>query len=174
MRIVLLRSVDKLGIAGDSVVVRPGYYRNFHGPRGLAVLATPGNHKIVESRRKKLNEVVLAERSEAEKLRDSLKGLELLFTLRANDKGQLFGAVTNADVTQGLKDKGWDFDRRKVELGGNIKTLGMHHARVRLYPEIHADINIKVERLLLPGEVHDEPEAAPAAAEPVAAEAAAE
>ena len=179
MKVVLLRSVDKLGIAGDSVDVRAGYYRNFLGPRELAVLATEGNLKLVESRRKKLATIVSGERAEAAKARETLHGVEVTFSLRANDKGQLFGAVTPSDIAAALNAKGHAIDRRKLELGGSLKTLGTHQARVRLYPEIVADIIVKVERLLTPGEEAEMAAAAAdaekkAKAEPVAAAASAE
>ncbi len=177
MKVVLLRSVDKLGIAGDSVDVRAGYYRNFLGPRQLAVMASEGNLKLVESRRKKLQAVVARERSEAERARDTMSGVELTFQLRANDKGQLFGAVTPSDVVAALHAKGYDIDRRKIELGGSVKTLGKHKARVRLYPEIAAEIILIVERLMTPAEqaeaeaVAAAAAAAAAAAQPAAASA---
>lgn len=152
MKIVLLKSVDKLGTAGETVNVRPGYYRNFLGPRGMAVLATEANIKLVESRRKVLEAIVVKERSEAETVRAGINGKEVKFQLRANDKGQLFGAVNSVMVGEELHKLGFDIDRRKIEIGEQIKTLGPHKVRLRLYPEIFAEISVVVERALLPGE----------------------
>ncbi|MDX2174886.1 MAG: 50S ribosomal protein L9 [Candidatus Sumerlaeia bacterium] len=156
MRIILMRSVDKLGTAGDSVDVRPGYYRNYLGPRGIAVVETDGNRRMVESRRKFLEAIVIRERGDAEKLRETIQGVSLEFSLRANDKGQLFGSVTTQDITEAFAAKGFEIDRRKVELGHPIKTLGEHKIRLRLYPGITSENIVSVTRLLQAGEMDPE------------------
>lgn len=163
MKIVLLQSVDNLGIAGEAVEVRPGYYRNYLGPRGIALPATKGNLKLVEAQRKRLEAQVAREKSEAHQLRDLLHGTALEFHLRANDKGQLFGSITTMDIGQALAAAGKTVDRRKIEIGEPIKTLGDHKVRVRLYTEVYAELKVTVSRLVRPGDEEEEVAAAPAA-----------
>lgn len=153
MRVILFRSVDNLGSAGETVEVKRGYFRNFLGPRGFAREHTPANLSLVESSRKKLEAMVAHERSEANKSAEELNGIELTYELRANDKGQLFGSVTPIDVAKDLGERGHQVDRRKIEFTEPIKTLGTYPVRIRLYPEVFAEISVKVERFLRPEEI---------------------
>lgn len=154
MKIVLMRSVDNLGQAGEAVDVKRGYFRNFLQPRGMALLATPNNLKLVESKRKKLEALVAREKSGAEVIKEQLDGKELLFKLRAGDRGQVFGSVTSRDVSASIKEQfNVEIERRKLDME-NIKTLGDHAVRVRVYPGVTATLNVKVERLILESEAH--------------------
>lgn len=172
MEIILLRSVDNLGIAGDVVNVRPGYYRNFLAPRGMAMMATASNRALVESRRKKLEAMVKAERASAEATRNVIHGAVVTYELRANDKGQLFGSVTTSDIMAKLRELGHAVDRRQIEIGEAIKRLGDHKVRIRLYSGVYAEVKVVVNRELRPGEALPAEEAP--APEAPAAEATAE
>ncbi len=152
MKVVLLRSVDNLGQAGDAVQVKSGYYRNYLGPRGMALEATPANLRQVESRRKKLEALVAKEKESAERIREAIDGAKLTFHLRAGDRGQVFGSVTSREVAAAIKEEfNIEIERRRIDMR-NLKTLGEHHLRVRVYPGIVADITAVVERLAAPGE----------------------
>lgn len=152
MKVILFRSVDNLGSAGETVDVKRGYYRNYLGPRGYAREDTPTNRSLVDSRRRKLEAMVARERAAATTSAAALNGIELKFELRANDKGQLFGSVTPADVARQLAEMGHEVDRRKIEFTEAIKTLGKYAVRIRLYPQVFAEISVVVERFLRPEE----------------------
>jgi len=152
MRVILFKSVDNLGSAGDVVDVKRGYYRNYLGPRGFAREASKSNLALVESQRKKIDDMVRREKAAAGQAAEALKGIELDFELRANDKGQLFGSVTSMDIAKALLEKGSQIDRRKIEMPENIKSLGTYPVKIRLYPEVFAVISIHVKRLLTPEE----------------------
>lgn len=153
MKVVLFKSVDNLGSAGEVVDVKRGYFRNYLGPRGYAKLATSGNLTLVESQRKKIEAMVQRERTEAQVAAQDLTGVSVTFQLRANDRGQLFGSVTTQDIAKALDEKGFKVDRRKIELSEHIKALGDYPVKIRLYPEVYAEIGVTVERLLRPDEV---------------------
>src|SRR5690606_10091699 len=179
MKVILFRSVDNLGQAGEIVDVKPGYFRNFLGARGFAKEATRANLALMESRRKKIEAQVAHERAEAESQKAGIDGIELAFELRANDRGQLFGSVTTGDIAAALAAKGHQVDRRKIEIGEPIKHLGSFKIRIRLYPEVYGDVTVKVERALRPEErealeAEEEARAAKAAADAAKAEAASE
>ncbi len=152
MKIVLMRSVDNLGQAGDAVDVKPGYFRNYLEPRGMALRATSQNLKLVEAKRKRLESLVAKEKASAEKIKEMLDGKEFVYQLRAGDRGQVFGSVTSRDVVDSIKEElNVEIERRRIDMD-NLKTLGDHKVRVRVYPGIAAELNVKIERLLLPGE----------------------
>lgn len=131
MKAVLLRSVDNLGQAGQAVDVKRGYFRNFLEPRGMALVATEQNIKMVESKKHKLDALVAREKSDAEQIRSVIDGIRLVFKLRAGDRGQLFGSITSRDVVDAIKSEhNIEIERRKVDME-ILKTLGDHHVRVR-------------------------------------------
>jgi large subunit ribosomal protein L9 len=170
MQVILFRSVDNLGKAGEVVEVKRGYYRNYLGPRGYAKLATKENISLIEGQRKKIEAMIARERQEARTVADKLQGIVLRFTMRANDKGQLFGSVTSMDIAQALANQGNPVDRRKIELPENLKVLGTFPVRIRVYPDVYAEISIVVEKEVRPEELEaqriaEEEEAARAARE---------
>ncbi len=176
MKVILFRSVDNLGSAGEVVEVKRGYYRNYLGPRGYAKEATKANLALMESRRKKIDAMVARERAAAATSAEALTGVEVKFQLRANDRGQLFGSINTIDIAKALAELGHQVDRRKIELSEHIKSLGTFPVRVRLYPEVYGEISVTVERLLRPEEIElmreqEEKDAQRAAAKAAKAEA---
>jgi len=152
MKVVLLKSVDNLGQAGDAVEVRRGYYRNFLGPRAMALQATETNIRIVESRKKKLESLVALEKSDADRIKIIIDGGKLQFKLRAGDRGQVFGSISSKDVVTAIKDQfNVAIERRRVDME-ILKTLGNHAVKVRIYPGVVAVLTATIERLLQEGE----------------------
>lgn len=147
MKIVLLKSVDNLGQAGEEVAVKRGYYRNFLEPRGYALTATAKNIAFVKSRRNKLQAMVAEETASAQKIQAQLEGSVFVFHLRAGEKGQLFGSVTPHDVVKRVREEfNMEIERRKIE-APHLKTLGDHEVRIRIYPGVAATVNVRIEPL---------------------------
>ena len=142
---VLLREdVDNLGARGDLVKVRAGYARNFLLPRKLAVEATPGNVKQIEAERRALQKKELRERASAEGQAASMRTLALTFDRRVGEHGILYGSVTTMDITEALREQGFEVDRRRVHLSEPIKEAGEFTASVRLHREVTVEIPITV------------------------------
>ncbi len=174
MEVVLLKSVDNLGQAGEKVDVKRGYFRNFLEPRLMALVANEANLKLVESKKKQLEAMVARETKDAEKIKALLDGQKLEFKLRAGDRGQLFGSVTSRDVADAIKEKlNVEIERRRIDME-NLRTLGDHPVRIRIYTGVTATLNAHIDRLIVEGEELEGLEAASAAAAPAAAEAVAE
>lgn len=153
MQVILFRSVDNLGSAGEIVEVKTGYYRNFLGPRGYAKIANKENIALIEGRRKKIEAMIAREREEAKTVAEKINGIQLTFSMRANDKGQLFGSVTSMDIAQMLANQGNPIDRRKIEMPENLKAIGTFPVRIRVYPEVYAEITVVVEKEVRPEEL---------------------
>ncbi|MCF6522184.1 50S ribosomal protein L9 [Streptomyces sp. JJ36] len=145
MKIILTNEVSGLGNAGDVVEVRDGYARNYLVPRGLAIRWTKGGEKDVEQirRARKIREIATIE--QANEIKGRLEGLRVGLKVRAGGGGRLFGSVTPADIATAVKDAGGpEIDKRRVELGAPIKTLGSHQVSVRLHPEVVAGFEVEV------------------------------
>ncbi len=144
MEVILRDNVDKLGKAGDLVKVKPGYARNFLLPQGLAYEATPGNKKRIEAEAKSRQARHAAERAAAEGVAAKLNGVKLTLARKAGEENRLFGSITSQDVADALAAAGHDVDKRKIDLEHPIKTLGVHTVPVRVYHDVHAELQLTV------------------------------
>ncbi|MEU6927991.1 50S ribosomal protein L9 [Streptomyces sp. NPDC046385] len=145
MKIILTHEVSGLGTAGDVVDVKDGYARNYLVPRGFAIRWTKGGEKDVAQirRARKIHEIATIEQANEVKAR--LEGVKVKLAVRSGDAGRLFGSVTQADVASAIKAAGGpDVDKRRVELGSPIKTLGAHQVTVRLHADVVAKLGVEV------------------------------
>ncbi|WNO65915.1 50S ribosomal protein L9 [Streptomyces sp. AM2-3-1] len=145
MKIILTHEVSGLGTAGDVVDVKDGYARNYLVPRGFAIRWTKGGEKDVAQirRARKIHEIATME--QANEVKAKLEAVKVRLAVRSGDAGRLFGSVTPADIASAIKAAGGpDVDKRRVELGSPIKTLGGHQVSVRLHPEVAAKLGIEV------------------------------
>ncbi|GAA4659222.1 50S ribosomal protein L9 [Streptomyces buecherae] len=145
MKIILTHEVSGLGTAGDVVDVKDGYARNYLVPRGLAIRWTKGGEKDVEQirRGRRIREIATIE--QANEIKAKLEGLRVQLATRAGEAGRLFGSVTPADIASAIKSAGGpDVDKRRIELGTPVKTLGAHQVSVRLHPEVSAKVGVEV------------------------------
>ncbi|GAA2708766.1 MULTISPECIES: 50S ribosomal protein L9 [Streptomyces] len=145
MKIILTHEVSGLGTAGDVVDVKDGYARNYLVPRGFAIRWTKGGEQDVAQirRGRKIREIATIE--QANEVKGKLEGVKVSLAVRAGEAGRLFGSVTQADVASAIKAAGGpDVDKRRVELGAPIKTLGAHQVSVRLHADVVAKLGIEV------------------------------
>ncbi|MCA6093965.1 50S ribosomal protein L9 [Streptomyces sp. SCA3-4] len=145
MKIILTHEVSGLGIAGDVVDVKDGYARNYLVPRGFAIRWTKGGEKDVAQirRARKIREIATIE--QANEVKGQLEAVKVRLGVRAGEAGRLFGSVTQADVASAIKASGGpEVDKRRVELGSPIKTLGAHQVSVRLHADVVAKLGIEV------------------------------
>jgi large subunit ribosomal protein L9 len=149
MKVILNDYIEHLGERGDSVVVKPGFARNYLLPNGLAYPDTPGNRRRFEQEQKRWEEMDLTRRSAAELLAKDLDGTELIFERRAGEKDVLFGSVSIADIAKELADKGFEIDRKRVMLDHPIKELGNYEVDINIHRETKVTLPIFVVR---PGE----------------------
>ena len=146
MEVILRDHVENLGRRGEVVKVADGYARNFLLPRNLALPATEGNKKRVEKERKILETKEAEERQSAEAIASRLTALELSIARKVGENDQLYGSVTNADIAELLKDKGFEIDRRKILLADPIKALGENKVPVKLHRDVTAQVKVTVTK----------------------------
>jgi large subunit ribosomal protein L9 len=146
MKVILQKSVDKLGHPGDIVEVADGYARNFLMPRGLAVKATRGGVKHVDSLKRAHTVRVDKAKAEAEQVASRLAATPIKVRAHAGEEGKLFGSVTANDVADEIhRQAGLRVDRHDVHLEEPIRSVGTHEVRVHLYPEVDPIITVEVE-----------------------------
>jgi large subunit ribosomal protein L9 len=144
IEVILREDVKTLGQAGEMVRVKPGYARNYLLPQGLAYEATEGNKKRIAAETRARVSRNEAERSEAQRLADTLGAVKLSLAGKAGEEGKLFGSITSQDIADALAREGHTVDKRRIELEHPIKTVGAHAVTVRLHPEVHAELRVTV------------------------------
>src|SRR5687768_6925173 len=139
MKLILTQEVSGLGGPGDVVEVKDGYGRNYLVPRGAAIRWTRGGEKQVTSIRRGREVRDVRDLGQADEIKGRLESLSVTVPVRAGSGGRLFGAVTGADIVEAVtKAGGPTVDRRRIEIGQPIKTVGAHQVTVRLHPEVVA------------------------------------
>lgn len=144
MEVILKEDVANLGHRGDVVKVADGYGRNFLLPRKLALQATLANKAVIEQMKAAAARRSAEEKVQAQELVARLEPVTLSFTRKSGENGQLFGSVTTADIAQELAAKGFEIDRRKVQLSEPIKSLGDFTVSIRLHREVTAHVQVHV------------------------------
>jgi large subunit ribosomal protein L9 len=145
MKIILTQEIRQLGSPGDVVEVADGYARNYLIPRGLAQRATKGAMKQVDTIKRTREVREVRDREKAQELATTLGGLKIRVQAKAGDGGRLFGQVTPQAVADAIvKAGGPKVDKRRLQMDGPIKSLGVHNASLRLHPEVEAGLSIEV------------------------------
>ena len=143
--LLLNRNVESLGIVGDVVKVRPGYARNYLLPLGIAEV--PSDERIAEL--KAAREQALAElqrvRSERRGIIETLEGMAIALVRSCNDRGILYGSVTQRDISDALIELGHSVDERAVRLANPIRRVGEYPVVIQFEKEMRVEIQIRVE-----------------------------
>ena len=146
MKVILMERVEKLGLMGDVVKVKPGYARNYLLPQKKALRANKDNLALFETQRKQLEADNLKLREEAGAIAAKLDGLVVVLIRQAGDNGQLYGSVTARDLAQAITEAGFTVDRKQIVLDKAIKVLGLHPVKIRLHPEVVVEVTANVAR----------------------------
>ncbi|MGD8729792.1 MAG: 50S ribosomal protein L9 [Gemmatimonadota bacterium] len=147
MKLILKKTVDNLGEAGEVVTVKPGYGRNYLIPQGLAYAASEANMARLEEEQAREAERSRRDFLEARRRASQLEGISLVFQERAGEDGKLFGSVTSSDVTEQINAGELDFELEKlaVQLEEPLKALGDHTVPVKLHAEVIVDVPVRID-----------------------------
>ena len=145
VEVILRDDVPNLGRIGEVVRVKPGYARNYLLPRGLAIEANSKNLRVLEHQKRIIAAKAEKDRKDAEGHAKRLEGLELRVQARVGEEGRLFGSVTNLDVERLLAAKGFQVDRRRIQLAEPIKQVGTYPVPVQLGRDVRATVQVVVE-----------------------------
>ncbi len=143
MDIILKTDIAGLGYKNDTVTVKPGYGRNYLIPQGFAIMATDSNKKVVAENIRQAAHKVEKIRNDAQAIADGIGELTLTIPAKAGDSGKIFGRVTNTQVADALRVKGFDIDRKKIAVD-DVKTLGTYQATLDLHKDVKHKVTFEV------------------------------
>lgn len=144
VEILLREDVESLGHRGQIVRVKAGFARNYLLPRKMAVIATPANAKLIEQQRAALARRETRERDQAAKLAEQLRSTTLEFERKVGEQGILYGSVTSLDLAEALSARGFEVERRRIQLASPIKEPGEYQVHVKLHREVTLDVKVIV------------------------------
>jgi large subunit ribosomal protein L9 len=144
MEVILREHVDNLGRRGEIVKVADGYARNFLLPRKLALVATEGNKKQIDRERAKFDARETEERRAAEAIAQRMANVEIEISRKVGETEALYGSVTTADIAAALAARGFDIDRKTIQLKEPIKRLSESDIPIKLHPDVTITVKVKV------------------------------
>ncbi len=144
MEVILREHVDNLGRRGEVVKVAAVYARNYLLPRKLALLATEGNKQRIDRERTKFDAREADEKKVVEAMAERLAAVEVVIARRVGETDALYGSVTAADIVDALAAKGFDLDKRKLQLGEPLKKIGDVTVPLKLHREVTVSLKVRV------------------------------
>ncbi len=146
MKVILRQNFEALGQVGDVVDVKDGYASNYLIPRKIAYAALKGNIRSLDEEKKNLLKKREQELHAAETLATELEKVSVTIPVQVGEEDKIFGSVTTQMIADSLQSKGYDLDKRKIEIDEPIKSLGIYGISVKLHPNVSAKIKVWVVR----------------------------
>ncbi|MDX8409729.1 MAG: 50S ribosomal protein L9 [Mariprofundales bacterium] len=144
MELILLERIERLGNVGDVVAVKAGYGRNFLLPQGKAIAANAANRKKFERQRAQLEAKQHNALEQAQAQAEKLGAIALTITRATSDGSHLYGAISTTDLASLLSEQGQDVSRRNILVDQAIRTVGEHTFRIRLHPDVVAEMRLTI------------------------------
>jgi large subunit ribosomal protein L9 len=144
MEIILKTDIAGLGYKNDIVAVKPGYGRNYLIPQGFATLATGSSRKILAENIKQVAHKAEKVKLDASALAESIGDITLDIPAKVGESGKIFGRVTTIQISEVLKEKGFDVDRKKISLDSEVKFVGSYTATLDLHKEVKHKVKFNV------------------------------
>ena len=146
MKLILRENHDKLGKIGDVINVKDGYARNYLIPRKIAYIATEGNLIVLDEEKKQRELKLQKEIKSAQTLALELEKVSLTMPVQVGEDDKLYGSVTSQMISDSLKEKGYNIDKKQIEIEEPIKVLGIYSVNIRLASNINTKVKVWVVR----------------------------
>ena len=144
MEVILKQDIPGLGYKNDVVKVKGGYGRNYLIPQGFAIVASNSNKKMIEENIRQAAHKAEKIKKDAEDIAAKLAELSIQVGAKAGEKGKIFGAITTLQISDALKEQGYEIDRKRISFKSDVKSIGDYEAIVELHREVKQDIKFAV------------------------------
>lgn len=146
MKVILRKNYDQLGKAGDVVDVKEGFARNFLFPRQIAYIANAGNVRALEEEKRQTSRKEAQNLTNAQTLASDLEKVSITIPVKVGEEDKIFGSVTTQMIADAIAEKGFEVDKRKIEIAEPIKALGIYNIGVKLHSEVNAVVKTWIVR----------------------------
>ena len=144
IELLLIHSVEDLGLQGEVVEVRPGYAYNYLLPQGLATIASDHHKRMVEKHREKLQAIEKAHQSTLRKYAAEIAKQSITIEANATEEGHLYGSVGAPEIVEALKKNNIEMKTDQIRLEGVLKELGLYTVKFRLSSQVDGELKVWV------------------------------
>ncbi len=144
MDVILSEDIKGLGYKNDIVKVKAGYGRNYLIPKGIAMLASKSNRKMIDENIRQATHKAEKSLKDAQSIAEKMGKMVLEIKTKSGESGKIFGAITASQAAEALSAKGFDIDRKKITVPKDIKKIGDYSAVIDLHKNVHHEIILKV------------------------------
>ena len=144
MEVILKEDIINLGFKDGIVTVKDGYGRNYLIPQKKAVIASESAKKMLAEELRQRAHKLEAIKQEAQALGEKIDGLHLEIKAKTSKYGVIFGSVTNIQLAEALAEKGFEIDRKIIQIKKAVKEVGDYEAQVRLHRDVIVPITFTV------------------------------
>jgi len=144
MEVILKDDVKGLGFKNDIVDVKPGYGRNYLIPQGIAIVADKSNKKVVAENIRQASHKAEKVKLDAQAIADQIGDMVLDLPAKVGESGKIFGAVTTTQLSDALRAKGIEVDRKKISFDQEVKSAGEYTASIVLHKEVKHQVRFRV------------------------------
>ncbi len=142
MKVILLQDVENLGKKYEVKEVKEGYARNFLIPNNLVKPATGQALKWLEIQKeietKKAEEVL----KKVQDVASTIDGQEVSIPVKVGDEGQLFESINVQEISERLKEAGFDIKKAQIDIPEPIKELGEFPVKIKFEHNLEAEIKV--------------------------------
>lgn len=143
-QVLLVQSVEDLGLQGEVVEVKPGYALNYLIPQGLATVATDHHKRMVEKHKAKLQQLALKRQAELRSRAAEISKQSVTIEAQATEEGHLYGSVGASEIIAALKKNGFSLNANQIKLDGVLKELGLYTVKIRFSSEVDGELKVWV------------------------------
>ena len=146
MKVILLQDVKKQGKKDDIINVSDGYAHNYLIKNGLAVAYTETSKNVLDKQIQKRNddeEKLVASLNEIKK---KLEDKNIEFKVKTGKEDQVFGTISTKQISDKLKELGFDIDKKKISCDTNLDVLGTHKVDINLHKRVKFQINVVLKK----------------------------
>ena len=144
MKIFLLKDVERVGIAGEILMVKDGYARNFIFPKKLGIEVTSANEGFYSSKAKSVDERKAVIATQTSMLAERISGITLKIKHNAHDDGKLYGAISAAEVMDLLAKEDVRVAKNQIIIDKSIKETGLYDVTIKLSNKLQPSLKLKV------------------------------
>ena len=146
MKVILLQDVKKQGKKDEIINVSDGYANNFLIKNGLAVAYTETSKNVLDKQIQKRNDDEDKLVASLNEIKKKLENKNLEFKVKTGKEDQVFGSISTKQISDKIKELGFDIDKKKISSKTNIDTLGTHIVDIELHKKVKFTINVILKK----------------------------